>query len=330
MIRLAAPWMLLLIPVFLLAGWRLWRLGPRRHPRMKFSSATLLGVNSPTLRSRLLGLPPALVLAASLLLVLALARPQSAWREHKRFTEGIDIMLVIDVSGSMRALDFSPNRLEKAKQVVKEFVKGRSNDQIGIVIFAKDTFTLCPLTQDYGALETFIDRIDFDLVNGDATAIGMGLANAVNKLRQSKAKSKVVILLTDGENNAGRIDPLAAAEIAKQFGVRVYTIGVGGNASEVPIPNPNPLGPRVVMMPFKLNVEQLTSIAKMTGGQFFRATDGQSLEKIYRQIDSMERTPIQISETHYFDELAQWLIIPALILLLLAFALENTWLRAFP
>ena len=204
------------------------------------------------------------------------------------------------------------------------------NDQIGIVIFAKDTFNLCPLTQDHRALETFIDRIDFDLANGDATAIGMGLANAVNKLRASKAKSKVAILLTDGENNSGQIDPIRAAEVAKQFGVRVYTIGVGSASGEVPMPVSGPFGQQIVRVPFTLNVEQLTQIAEMTGGQFFRATDDQSLEKIYHQIDKMERTKIEVAETHYFDELAQYLMIPALGLLLLAFALENSWLRIFP
>lgn len=330
MLRLADPWMLLLLLPLLVLAWRLWRRREARRPRMKYSSVALLGAAGPTLRSRLLGLPMLLVFAALALLIVAMARPQSAWREHKRFAEGIDIMLVIDVSGSMRALDFTPNRLEKAKAVVKQFVAGRENDQIGIVIFAKDTFALCPLTQDYSALESFVARIDFDLVNGDATAIGMGLANAVNKLRTSKAKSKVAILLTDGENNAGQIDPLRAAEIAKQFNIRVYTIGVGSTAGEVPIPNPGPFGPRIISVPFKLDIEQLTRMAEMTGGQFFRATDDRSLEKIYKQIDQMERTKVEVAETHYFDELAHYLMIPALGLLLLALALESTWLRTFP
>jgi Ca-activated chloride channel homolog len=237
---------------------------------------------------------------------------------------------VIDVSDSMRAIDFSPNRLEKAKEVVKQFVGNRSDDQIGLTIFGVDTFTLCPLTQDYNALTEFIDKIDFDLANGDGTAIGMGLANAVNKLRQSKAKSKVAILLTDGENNSGRIDPLSAAEIAKQMKVRVYTIGVGSESGRVLVPNPGPFGGRYIEIPAKLNVEQLTQMAEMTGGKFFRAKDDQGLEEIYRQIDKMERTKIEVSETHYYDDLAHYLMIPALGLLLLAFLLEHSWLRTFP
>jgi Ca-activated chloride channel family protein len=330
MIRLADPWMLLLIPAVLaLAVW-LWRRPRPARPRLRYSSLDLVPHGGRTLRARLLWLPAALTLLAALLLAGAMARPQSAWREHKRFTEGIDIMLIIDVSDSMRALDFDPNRLEKAKEVVKNFVRGRADDQLGLVIFGVDTFTLCPLTQDYKALETFVDRIDFDLVNGRGTAIGMGLANAVSRLKGSKAKSKVAILLTDGENNAGRIDPLSAAEVARQFGVRVYTIGVGTEKGMVKIPNPQPIGPAVLVMQAALDVRQLSKMAEATGGQFFHATDGQSLEKIYGQIDKMERTRIEVHETHFFDELGQWLMLPALLLLLLAFFAEQTWLRTFP
>lgn len=332
MIRLANPWMLLLLLPLLAAGWWLWLRRREGQPRMRFSSLHLLGGEAPTLRARLLGLPAILAFAAALLMALAMARPQSAWREHKHFAEGIDIMLVIDCSGSMAALDFTPNRLEKAKEVVKDFISGRSNDRIGVVIFARNTFTLCPLTSDYAALLDFIDRIDLNmkLVDSDQTAIGMGLANAVNKLRQSKAKSKVAILLTDGENNAGQIDPISAGEIARQFGVRVYTIGVGSASGVVQIPVPSALGTQRITIPAKLDVEQLTKIAKMTGGQFFHATDDRSLEEIYHQIDKMERTKVEVSETHFFDELGHYLMIPALGLLLLALLLENSWLRTFP
>ena len=332
MIRFANPWMMLLLAPLLVAVWRYWRHRRHNYPQLKFSSMALLRGAAPTLRSTLTGLPALLVFLAALLLVLAMARPQSAWRERKRFAEGIDIMLVIDCSGSMAAMDFTPNRLEKAKAVVKDFIKGRSDDRIGLVIFARNTFTLCPLTSDYAALSNFLDRIDLNLrlVDSDRTAIGMGLANAVNKLRQSKAKSKVAILLTDGENNAGQIDPISAAEIAKQFGVRVYTIGVGSASGAVQIPNPGNFGPQVIMIEAKLDVAQLTKIATMTGGQFFRATDDRSLEQIWHQIDKMERTEVRVSETHFFDELAHYLMIPALGLLLLAFALEHSWLRTFP
>jgi len=329
MIRLASPLGLLLLPLLALIGVWVWLHRREARPKMKYSALALMSGARPTLRSSLLGLPALLVFAACALMILALARPQGA-RNDKRFVEGIDIMLVLDVSDSMQALDFHPNRLEKAKEVVKQFIKGRSNDQIGLVIFAKDTFTLCPLTQDYNALATFVDNIKFGIANGDATAIGMGLSNAVDKLRVSKAKSKVAILLTDGENNAGRIDPISAAEIAKQFNVRVYTIGVGSEGGQVPIPNPGAFGPRFLRIEARLNVDELTKIAEMTGGQFFRATDDAALEKIYQRIDQLERSKVEVSETHFFDELGHHLMIPALGLLLLAFALENSWLRSFP
>ncbi len=250
---------------------------------------------------------------------------QSAWREHQRYTEGIDIMLVIDLSGSMRALDFKPNRMEKAKAVVKDFIDGRTDDQIGVVIFAAETFTLCPLTHDYAALRQYVDYIKFGIVDEGGTAIGMGLANAVDRLAKSKARSKVAILLTDGENNRGKNQPSGGGQVAQNLGVRVYTIGIGSNG-----PVPIQQGAVTGVMQSQLNIEELTKMAKMTGGQFFLATDGDSLEKIYKQIDRMERTKIETGALQYYDELAQFLMFPALGLLLLAFILEHTWLRTFP
>ncbi|MCE5229735.1 VWA domain-containing protein [bacterium] len=331
MIRFAQPMMLLLLLLLPLAGLWLWKRRRRGlRPRMQFSSLMLMGLIHHSVRSRLLGLPTLLLLAAAALMILAMARPQSAWREHQRYTEGIDIMLVIDVSESMTAKDFQPNRLEKAKEVVKSFIDGRKDDQIGIVIFAAETFTLCPLTHDYAALRQFVDFIRFDIINGNATGIGMGLANAVDRLQKSKAKSKVAILLTDGENNTGKIGPITAAQIAQKLGVRVYTIGVGSPGGVVPMDVQTPFGMQTQMVPSQLNVEELTNVAKMTGGQFFLATDGDSLEKIYKQIDRMERTKIETGAMQYYDELAQYLMFPALALLLLAFVLEHTWLRTFP
>ncbi len=330
MIRLADPLMLLLLLLLpLLGGWLYYR---RHHrARMRYSSLALVKGGNLSARAQLLGVPKLLLLLACALIILALARPQSAWRQHKRFTEGIDIMLVLDVSDSMRAVDFLPNRLEKSKEVVKKFISERTEDQIGVVIFGRETFTLCPLTQDYNALTAFVDRINFDLVNGEGTAIGMGLSNAVNKLRTSKARSKVVILLTDGDNNAGQIDPLSAADIAKQFNVRVYTIGVGSDHGFVPMGGIG--GIAQLMLPgglARLDTKQLEQIASETGGKFFMANNSKSLEEIYSQIDKMERTKVQASETHYFDELGHYLMIPALLLVLLAFILENSWLRTFP
>ncbi len=332
MIRLAAPWALLVLPLVAAVGFWLWR---RRaaglRPRMQYSSLGLIGAAGRTLRARLLGLPAVLILAAAVLCGLALARPQTPWSEQRRTTEGIDIMLVVDVSESMRALDFEPNRLERAKAVVKEFVAGRTDDQVGLVIFGMDAFTLCPLTHDMQALAQFVDFIDFHILDGNRTAIGMGLANAVDRLRKSRTESKVVILLTDGENNAGRLDPLTAAQVAKQLGVRVYTIGVGTVAGWVPMPQRTMSGQMVIgRAQAALDVEELTRMAEMTGGRFFHAADGDKLEEIYRQIDRLERTKIEHTASRHYDEQGHLLILPALVLLLAALVLENTWLRTFP
>ena len=329
MIRFAEPAAFLLLLSLPALAYLLFRKGSGHEPRMTFSSTELLRTGRKTLRIRLRSAPKLLSLAALGLLIVAMARPQSAWEESPRRVEGIDIMLVLDVSESMRALDFKPNRLVKSKEVVKEFIKGRKDDQIGVAIFARETFTLCPLTRDYSTLETFVDRIDFDLVDGRATAIGMGLANAVNKLKDSAAKSKVIILLTDGDNNWGEILPESAAQIASQLGVRTYTIGVGSQGSvDIPIR----VGTRWVNQPWQstLDVETLKTIAEVTGGKFFAATDGRKLEEIYEEIDKLERTEYEVNESNYFSELAHWWIGPALFLFAFGFVLEHTWLRSFP
>ncbi len=318
--------LLLALPPIL---FRIWRGRRRSTPKLRFSSIDLLDLPRRTLRTRLRGLLTLFPLMAFILLVVALARPQSPWKENPRRSEGISIMLVMDVSESMRALDFQPNRLEKVKEVAKQFISQRNDDLIGIVIFAKETFTLCPLTQDYAALTTFLDRINFDLVDGNATAIGMGLSNAVNKIKDSPTKSKVVILLTDGENNWGEIQPLPAAEIAKQLGVRVYTIGVGSRGL-VEIPVAVPGGTIIQTIRSHIDTETMGGIAEKTGGQFFEATDGKKLEAIYAQIDKMEKTKFEETQTNYFDELAHYLIIPALLLFGIAFLLDQTWLWSFP
>lgn len=307
--RIANPEMLLLLPVVLALGcWVILR--RRRRPRMRASTALFEGESRTTWRMRLLSLPLWLMLAAIVVLVLAASRPQTSWSESRRWVEGIDIMMVADVSGSMRNNRFFiPSRLDSAKQTMTDFVAGRENDRIGIVIFGADTFALCPLTGDYDALKVFIDRIDYDLIDPQATAIGDGLANGVKRLVESDAKSKVVILLTDGDNNAGRLDPLTASQTAKAFGIKVYTIAIG---------------------PVGANNGVLPRIASETGGRYFHATDDRSLEGIYAEIDQLERTERKIDETLFYDELGQYLMVPALLLLLLGFALENTMLRTFP
>lgn len=328
--RFAQPMAFLLLLAIPPVVYWMFRTRARSTPKMRFSSVGILGRPAPTLRARFRPAPHVLSLIALTLLIVALARPQSPWREHRRKIEGIDIILVADVSESMRALDFRPNRLEKSKEVMKEFVAGRTADQIGVIIFARETFTLCPMTHDYAALETFIDRIDFDLVDPRATAIGMGLANAVNKLKDSTSASKVVILLTDGENNAGDIPPSLAGDLAQQLGVRTYTIGVGSKGL-VDMPVRVADGRWVVRsLESNIDTETLREIAEKTGGKFFEAENASKLKEIFDQIDEMERTETEVSETNYYDELAHFLIVPALIFFGLGFFLEQTWLLSFP
>lgn len=331
-IRFAQPLAFLLLAMVAVAIWMAVGRRRRARPQLTFPSIGLVGRRRTTLKLRLRWMPRALMIVALTLTIVAFARPQSPLpSDRSRNIEGIDIMLVCDVSESMRALDFKPNRLRKAREVMREFVAGREDDQIGVVIFGKDTFVLCPLTHDYSALETFIGRIDFDLVNGRGTAIGMGLANGVNKLRVSPAKSKVLILLTDGENNQGRIDPLTAANIAKEFKIRVYTIGVGSKGLiDMPVPNARGLGFQTQRYRSNINTEELREIADMTGGQFFEATSGKKLEEIFAQIDKMEKTEIEINERNFYDELAHWLVIPAALLFGLAILLDQSWLLSFP
>jgi Ca-activated chloride channel family protein len=254
--------------------------------------------------------------AALALLIVAMARPQYGRIERETFSEGIDIALVLDVSLSMRAGDFHPNRLEAAKDVIKQFVLERRGDRLGLVIFGGEAATLVPLTLDSDVVYSFIERVRFNLVSGDTTAIGMGLATALDRLRDSDAKSKVVILLTDGENNAGKIDPQKAAEAARALGVRVYTIGVGSNAPQI-----GPFGMRVDA---GLDEATLKQMAEITGGQYFRAVDEQKLNDIYQQIDKLEKSKIESTQYDNFNELVHWFVVPALLLLLLEMALRST------
>jgi Ca-activated chloride channel family protein len=247
------------------------------------------------------------------LLVVALARPQFGRVERQSFAEGIDIMLLLDVSGSMRSQDFSPNRLEAAKEVLKEFVAGRRGDRIGLVVFGATAATLVPLTLDYVVVQKFIDRVQFGIVDERATAIGMGIATALKKLEASKAKSKVVVLLTDGENNAGQIDPLAAADAAKALKVRIYTIGVGTDINEAQLGIMGAMfGPEA-----GLDEKTLKAIAEKTGGLYFHATSNEKLREIYHEIDKLEKTRVQSRQFDRFDELAPIFILAALILLAL-------------
>ncbi|OGB98314.1 aerotolerance regulator BatA [candidate division KSB1 bacterium RBG_16_48_16] len=265
-----------------------------------------------------------------ILLIVSFARPQSGSTEEEILTEGIDIILAMDISSSMLAEDFKPkNRLEAAKAVAADFVKGRKNDRIGMVVFAAKSFTQCPLTLDYGILLRFMEEVKIGMIE-DGTAIGMAIANCTNRLRDSKAKSKVVILLTDGRNNRGEIDPVTAAKLSKAFKIRIYTIGAGKRGDALyPVDDPI-FGRRYVRMPVQIDEELLRNIAQITGGQYFRATDETSLEKIYREIGEMEKTKIEVKEYTRYKELFLNYLLVAFALLALEIVLSNTQFRKLP
>ena len=264
------------------------------------------------------------------LLIIAAARPQSVEHETKTTTEGIDIVMALDISGSMLARDFKPDRLTSAKRVASEFVATRTGDRIGLVVFAGEAFTQSPLTTDQSSLQTLLGRIKSGVVE-DGTAIGNGLATALNRLRESDSKSKVVILLTDGVNNRGQISPLTAAEIAKELGVKVYTIGVGRNG-EAPYPLFDERGREVQTVTMKVEIDEeiLRKIASETGGEYFRATDELSLIKIYEQINSMEKSRVERFELTHINEEYLIFVLWALALLTLEFVLKYIVLKRIP
>lgn len=269
------------------------------------------------------------------LLVIALARPQKGKEETKVAAEGIDIILAVDVSGSMKAEDFQMdgkrrNRLYVVKNVVRDFIEGRHNDRIGIVAFARQPYTLCPLTLDYDWLIQQLDRAKIGMVKG-GTAIGSAIAASTNRLRESIAKSKIIILLTDGRNNAGRIDPITAAEAARALNVKVYTIGAGTKGL-APIPVRNTLTGSRIYEQFKMDIddESLREIAVKTGGTYFRATDTDSLRNIYKEIDSMEKVKIEATEYREYEEFYPYLLIFAIIIFLVEIMLSNTRFRRLP
>ena len=291
--------LLLIVPI---VAWYIWKLR-NAHAAVQLSSTESLQRQPKSLRVWLIHVPFVLRIAVIMLLSLALARPQLSNRWQAESTEGIDIMMALDISGTMLGEDLKPNRLEAAKAVATEFVLSRPNDQIGLVVFAGESFTQCPLTTDHAVLVNLFQSVKFGMIE-DGTAIGLGLANAVNRMKDSPTKSKVVILLTDGSNNRGDIDPQTAAEIAKTFGVRVYAIGVGSYSDEVRVPIYTPYGVQYGTMRSEFDENTLRSIARTTGGEYFRATDNKSLRSIYQQIDQLEKTKIRVREyskrTEYF------------------------------
>ncbi len=327
-ISFAYPWVLfflLIIPILII--WYIWQ-GSKKSSAITYSSLKIFEKAPVSLRERLRHLPFALRMLALVFLIIALARPQNFSAGQSVNAEGIDIAMVLDISGSMLAEDFKPNRLEAAKQVIDKFISARTTDRIGLVIFSREAFTQCPLTIDYSVLRNLL----FDIKSGmitDGTAIGNAIANGVNRLKDSDAESKVIILLTDGVNNAGEVDPVSAAEIAASFGIRIYTIGVG-TRGEAPYPVSTPFGIRYRMVPVEIDEVLLKKVADITGGEYFRATNNRALEEIYNKIDKMEKTKIEITSYRNAKELfADWMGI-GLLILFIELVSSKTILRKLP
>ncbi|MBI3585693.1 MAG: VWA domain-containing protein [Ignavibacteriales bacterium] len=318
-------WLLLLVPILAFVYWR------RRKKlvtEVVFSSLQAFERIKPSLRERLGHGPISLRLLALACLIVALARPQSVSSRENVSTEGIDIVMLLDISGSMLAEDFSPNRMQAAKQVADEFIDGRTNDRIGLVIFSAESFTQCPLTTDYPVLKTLLREVKNGMI-ADGTAIGLALANGVNRLKDSKAKSKVMILLTDGVNNRGEIDPITAAKIAATYGIRVYTVGVGAQG-QAPYPVETPFGIQRRLIPVDLDEKTLTAVAEMTGANYFRATDNRTLRAIYKEIDQLERTKIEVTAYKRYSEHFYGWLAGGLLVLLVEMGLASTVLRKIP
>lgn len=312
-------WLLLLIP--LMVAWYIWR---NKKLQGSLSMSALKGFSSPKRNRYTILRHYGIVLRALALiaLIIALARPQSAFSWQNSTTEGIDIVVATDISGSMLAEDLKPNRLEAGKNIAIDFIKNRPEDRIGLVIFSGESFTQCPLTIDHDVLINLFGDISNGMVE-DGTAIGMGLATAVNRLKESEAASKVVILLTDGSNTTGSIPPLTAAEIAKQMKVRVYTIGVG-TKGYAPYPVKTPFGVQYQQVPVTIDEGVLSKIASVTGGKYFRATNNEKLKQIYQQIDKLEKAKIAVTQYHKKTERFLPFALIAAVLLLIEFLLRNT------
>ena len=323
-----ALFLLLLVPLLaLLYAW----LQRRGRSSLRYSDISLFARVRPAWTLRLRHLPFTLRLACLALLVLALARPQAGHTEEEVLTEGIDIVVALDNSGSMAAEDFKPkNRLHVAKETVAAFVKGRQNDRIGLVSFAEKSYTRCPLTLDYGILQALLVDVQLAPRSEDGTAIGMGLATAVNRLKESRAKSRVIVLLTDGRNNRGAIDPETGAALAQALGMKIYTIGVG-TKGQAPYPIDDPVfGKRYVYLPADIDEDSLKSIAARTGGHYFRATDTRSLEDIFQRIDALEKSQMKVKKYTRFKELFPYFLIPAALFFLTEVALSESRLRRLP
>lgn len=305
-------WLLLILP---LVGYWLFAKDKKTRPYLHYSDTRVGGKLKKTWKVRLYPVLNVLRLLCIALLIVALARPQTKSKNSRKNIEGVDIVMAMDISGSMLAEDFKPNRLESSKQLAKEFIQARESDRIAIVAFSGEAYTQCPLTIDHGILENRLKELQSGVIP-DGTALGDGLAVAINRIRQSDAKSKVVILLTDGVNNAGSIDPLTAADIAKTFGIKVYTIGVGTRGL-APYPFRTPFGIQYQNTKVEIDEELLGQIAEETGGRYFRATNENNLKEIFNEIDQLEKTKIEVVSFEHRSEEYKPLLWCALVLLLL-------------
>jgi len=328
--RFADPWFLLLLCLLpLFVGWT----RKNREAVLPYSSIGLLKtVQSPQMRL-ISALPKILRAMAFTLLVLALAQPQEGQKRNEILSAGVDIVLAIDTSGSMQALDFFKdkdriNRLEVVKDVVSGFIKNRENDRMGMVVFGDEAFTQCPLTLDQDILLSFLKNLEIG-VAGDSTAIGSAIGIAVKRLKDLKSKSKVIILLTDGRNNAGSLSPLQAAEIGKTYGIKIYTIGVG-TRGKAPFLVDSVFGKQYIYQDVEIDEKTLQKIAEKTDAQYFRATDRESLKTIYEQIDRLEKSEVKVLDRSEYNELFHYFLIPGFFLVLLEVILTHTRLRRIP
>lgn len=317
-------WALLLLPLLVLLYIRY---NKRHQAKLSLSAYRLLPKGSGS-RSYLRALPFALELLALAAMIVALARPQDSNHWEERSIQGIDLVLAMDLSGSMQALDLKPNRFEAARTVASEMIAARPNDNIGLVVFAGESFTLCPLTVDHDVILQMLEATGIGQLE-DGTAIGLGLATAINTLRGSDNKSKVIILLTDGSNNAGDITPSMAAELAQQYGIRIYTVAAGTNGvAKFPVQTAS--GIEYVEADVQIDEGTLRHIAQQTGGKYYRATDETKLHEIYKEIDSLEKSRLTSRSVSAYEERYMLFALLAIVLLGAAFLLRTTLLRANP
>jgi Ca-activated chloride channel homolog len=327
-IHFAHPWFFLLFAIIPASIVWYWFKHKKRQSELSFSSFELLTNIKKTFKVRFIHSLFVIRILVLTLLIIAIARPQKSLSKNEIKVEGIDIIMTMDISGSMLAEDFKPNRLEASKEVAMDFINSRPNDRIGLVVFSSEAFTQCPLTSDHAVLFNLFGAIKYGMID-DGTALGDALATSVNRLKNSKAVSKVIILLTDGINNTGSIDPKTAGDIAKMYGIRVYTIGIG-TMGMAPYPYQNMGIIQYQNIEVKIDEELLKNIAQTTNGKYFRATNKDKLESIYKEIDKLEKSKIDVTEYQNRKEMFFPFVIIACLLLLLEILLKNTVFRTIP